>query len=127
MAQLNAPLSLGELIDRITILEIKSVRISMPSKRAQVMRELTGLSAAAAEHLKGDTRILPLKRKLSAINQTLWGLESRSRARRRQMGSDAAGAALLRRIATLNDDRHKVKQRISRLLKGGVVEQKSYF
>lgn len=127
MSSLSAPLSLGELIDRLTILEIKSRRIASPTKRAKVRRELEGLRQISAPYEKLAALIV-LKRRLRAVNTVLWSLEEASRQRlRRAPNAPAKAAALLTRIARGNDLRHRMKQRISRLAKGGLVEQKSYY
>jgi hypothetical protein len=124
---LSAPLSLGELIDRLTILEIKSRRIASPTKRAKVRRELEGLRKIAEPYEKMAALIV-LKRRLRAVNTVLWSLEESSRQRFRRAPSAGPNvAALLTRIARGNDLRHRIKQRISRLAKGGLVEQKSYY
>lgn len=127
MSLLSAPLSLGELIDRLTILEIKSRRIASPTKRIKIRRELEGLRQIAAPYEKLAALIV-LKRRLFAVNSVLWTLEEASRQRlRRGTNPPAKAAALLTRIARGNDLRHRIKQRISRLAKGGLVEQKSYY
>ncbi|MBX3430544.1 MAG: hypothetical protein KF779_13265 [Hyphomonadaceae bacterium] len=127
MSTLSAPLSLGELIDRLTILEIKSRRIASPTKRAKVRRELEGLRRIAEPYEKLAALIV-LKRRLRAVNSVLWTLEEASRQRfRRAPNAPAKAAALLTRIARGNDLRHRIKQRISRLAKDGLVEQKSYY
>lgn len=124
MKPLSAPLSLGELIDRWTILEIKAQRIATPSKRAHVRRERDALAAIAAPYM-GKPGLVGLKARLKSVNRLLWECEARSRARfGRAPGRDAS--ALLTRIARMNDLRHKLKQRISRA-GGGLVEQKSYY
>lgn len=125
---LSAPLTLGELIDRLTILEIKAQRIASPTKRAHVRRELTGLEAIAAPYIANNAAVVMLKRRLKAVNSVLWTCEEASRQRfRRAPQTPAKAAALLSRIALNNDRRHRLKQRISRLAKGGLVEQKSYY
>lgn len=125
---LSAPLSLGELIDRLTILEIKAQRIATPSKRMHVRRERDALAAIAAPYLREHAHLAPLKRRLAAVNRTLWVCESASRARfNRAPQPPARASALLTRIARMNDLRHKLKQRISRLARGAIVEQKSYY
>ncbi|PZO55965.1 MAG: hypothetical protein DCF16_01110 [Alphaproteobacteria bacterium] len=125
---LSAPLTLGELIDRLTILEIKAQRIASPTKRAHVRRELAGLEAIAAPYIAKNAAVVMLKRRLKAVNSVLWSCEEASRQRfRRAPQTPAKAAALLSRIALNNDRRHRLKQRISRLAKGGLVEQKSYY
>jgi len=127
MPQLAAPLSLGELIDRLTILEIKAQRIASPTKRAHIRRELAGLEAIAAPYANNAT-LQRLKQQLKTVNSVLWTCEEASRQRfRRAPQAPAKSAALLSRIAQNNDRRHRIKQRISRLMKGGLLEQKSYY
>jgi len=128
MTLLSAPLSLGELIDRLTILEIKARRISSPAKRAHIKRELAGLEAIAAPYVAKNAALATLKRRLKAVNSVLWICEEASRQRfKRAPQALTKSAALLSRIALNNDRRHRLKQRISRLAKGGLVEQKSYY
>lgn len=128
MPPLSAPLSLGELIDRLTILEIKARRIASPVKRAHVRRELAALAAIAAPYLQKKPTLAVLKKQLAVVNAVLWSCEEASRQRFRRGPQPAAkAAALLSRIALNNDRRHRLKQRISRLAKGGLVEQKSYY
>jgi hypothetical protein len=125
---LSAPLSLGELIDRLTILEIKAKRIASPTKRAHIRRELAGLAAIAAPYLERNAALHVLKKQLATVNAVLWTCEEASRQRfRRAPHAPARAAALLTRIARNNDRRHRLKQRISRLAKGGLIEQTSYY
>lgn len=128
MKPLSAPLSLGELIDRWTILEIKAQRIATPSKRAHVRRERDALGEAAAPYMARTPALVGLKARLKAVNRLLWECETRSRARfGRAPTSVVKAAALLTQIARMNDLRHKIKQRISRAGGSGIVEQKSYY
>lgn len=128
MKPLTAPLSLGELIDRLTILEIKAQRIATPSKRAHVRRERDALAAIAAPYLERTPALTGLKRRLLQVNKLLWTTEDASRQRyRRAPFAPATSAAILARIARMNDLRHKLKQKISRLSGGAIVEQKSYY
>jgi len=128
MTPLTAQLSLGELIDRLTILEIKAKRIASPLKRAQVKRELAALAEIAAPYLEKIAALHVLKKQLATVNRVLWSCEEASRQRfRRPPQAPSKAAALLTSIARNNDRRHRLKQRISRLAKGGLVEQKSYY
>lgn len=128
MKPLSAPLSLGELIDRLTILEIKAQRIATPSKRAHVRRERDALAKIAAPYLAANPALALLKRRLAAVNRILWTYEQASRQRfGRAPQAPARASALLSRIARTNDLRHRLKQRISRVAGGGLVEQKSYY
>ncbi|MGE3142249.1 MAG: hypothetical protein AB7L65_02915 [Hyphomonadaceae bacterium] len=126
MSPLSAPLPLGDLIDRITILEIKRARIAAPGKRRAVTRELAALTAIAAPYLAAHAGLAGLKRRLAWINKTLWVCEERSRQRLRRAPAAESAAPLLARIARFNDARFRVKQKISRLAADGMAEQKSY-
>lgn len=126
MKPLSAPLSLGELIDRLTILEIKSQRIASPTKRAFVIRERDALAAMAAPYLKKPA-VARLKRQLTMVNRVLWVVEEASRQRFRRSPAPAIAAPILTKIARNNDKRHRLKQRISRLSGSFIVEQKSYY
>ncbi len=76
MARIEVPVSAGELVDKLTILEIKSERIADAGKLVNVRRELAGLSAIVDPMLKANAGLAPLKASLRAINETLW--ESRT-------------------------------------------------
>lgn len=126
-APLHAPLSVGELIDRLTILEIKAQRISSPLKRRAVCRERDALAVIAAPYLSDNGALKHLKQRLTVINRTLWACEHASRLRFRTRPNAAASSALLTRTARLNDLRHRNKQRISRAASSAFIEHKSYF
>ena len=125
---LTAPLSLGELIDRLTILEIKARRIATPSKRVHVRRERDALAATAAPYLEQNPGLIGLKRRLLSVNRMLWVIETASRARfGRAPQPPARASAMLTLIARLNDLRFRLKQRISRAAGSAIIEQKSYY
>ena len=85
--------SWGELIDKITILEIKNQRISSPAALANVVKELSSLSAAAAGHIKNNPVLQGLKNKLSGVNQNLWQVEDdlREKEKSRQFDDQFVG------------------------------------
>lgn len=118
----SAPISLGELIDKITILEIKARRLTSPMKRAGARRDLARLRALAAPYACAQLR--GLERELLVINRTLWQCEELGRQRR--FGKHADAKRLLVQIQSMNDRRHRVKHKISRLLAAGGFEYKSY-
>jgi len=116
---LMAPVSLGELVDRITILEIKSRRLVTPRKRTASRRDMLELRALAAPYC--NSRVAALQRRLYLINATLWECEERVRR-----GPGRFAPYLQKRIHTLNDQRHRVKHKISKTIRGGQLEFKSY-
>ncbi|MCC7048136.1 MAG: hypothetical protein IT562_15595 [Alphaproteobacteria bacterium] len=121
-----APVSWGELIDKITILEIKARRIADPAKRANVARELQALVAVRDAGGALPPAVAPLAAELGAVNDALWEIEDAIR------GCEAAGdfsarfVALARKVYTTNDRRAALKRRINELLGSELVEEKSY-
>lgn len=117
------PVSWGELIDKLTILEIKLARIDRVDAQANVAREREQLMRVAAPVLEG---VAALMAELRAINEELWTVEDAIRA------EDAAGrfgerfVALARAVYRRNDERARVKRRINDLLGSELIEEKSY-
>jgi hypothetical protein len=120
------PVSWGELIDKITILEIKSERLVDPEKQANVRRELTALRVASAEAGRLPAGGGNLMAELKAVNQSLWDIEDQIRE------SDAAGdfgprfIELARAVYRNNDRRAKIKREINLLSGSELMEEKSY-
>ncbi|HEX4080100.1 MAG TPA: DUF6165 family protein [Rhizomicrobium sp.] len=120
------PVSWGELIDKITILEIKHEKIKTPEALANVRRELALLRRIAAPVLAAEGAVPHLKSELSAINQKLWDIEDLIREREAvgDFGADFIG--LTRSVYKNNDERAALKKRISLELASELVEEKSY-
>ena len=120
---IDVPVSWGELVDKITILEIKSERMEDPVKLANVTRELwllnVRLGAAAAD-------ILPLKLKLKAINGSLWEIEDEIRDCERAKDFGPRFIELARAVYITNDERADVKRAINHALSSELIEEKSY-
>ena len=121
---LLAPISAGELIDKITILRIKAQRIAA-EKRVNVRHELDLLEALAARELAG-VDLDALTTELTAINAALWDIEDGKRdcERRGDFGPDFV--ALARSVYIENDRRAAVKRRINDAAGSDIVEEKSY-
>jgi hypothetical protein len=118
--------SWGELIDKITILEIKTQRLTAPLAVANVRKELAVL-AAVFERLKPAPAALDgLKQELKAINGALWDIENRTRAKEAAKTFDAEFIELTRSVYLNNDRRAAIKRRINELLNSGLVEEKQY-
>ncbi|GGL54637.1 DUF6165 family protein [Wenxinia marina] len=125
MDDILVPVSAGELIDKITILRIKSERIADEAKLANVRRELSVLQAVADK--LPDTPDLPvLEDELMGINTRLWVIEDdiRECEARGDFGPDFI--ALARAVYRTNDRRADAKRRINELLGSTIVEEKSY-
>lgn len=121
----HAPISWGELIDKITILEIKREKITAPAAAANIARELAALEAVAAAVL--DTPGLSaLTAELKAINAELWVVEDAIRDKDRAGAFDDEFIALARAVYRRNDARGQAKKKINQILNSELVEEKSY-
>lgn len=121
-----APVSAGELIDKITILRLKAERISDPAKAANVRHELGLLEAIAADHLSPSPELTRLTEALSTINAALWDIEDAKRDCERRSDFGDAFVRLARSVYLDNDRRAAIKREINALVGSEVVEEKSY-
>lgn len=121
----DAPVSWGELIDKITILEIKSARLSAPEALANVRRELAALEAAAAP-LAGDAELAGLRAELAQVNGVLWDIEDRIREKEAAKDFGVEFVELARSVYRTNDRRAALKREINGLTGSELVEEKSY-
>jgi hypothetical protein len=126
MSTISVPVSYGELIDKITILEIKSAHIADPAKLANVRAELDLLSATWAGHPASRTPIDDERTRLRAVNQALWDIEDRIRLKEKARVFDAEFVELARSVYVRNDERAAVKREINLKLGSTLVEEKSY-
>jgi hypothetical protein len=126
MSLVQVPVSYGELIDKITILEIKSKQISDPSKLANVRTELELLNTTWAAHPASKTDISAERARLLAVNEALWDIEDRIRLKEKAQAFDAEFIELARAVYFQNDDRAAVKREINLKLGSQLVEEKSY-
>lgn len=126
MNQIQTPISYGELIDKITILEIKARRIADPAKLANVRTELDLLNATWAAHPASHTDIADARARLLAVNEVLWDIEDRIRLKERAQVFDASFIELARSVYYRNDERAVIKREINLKLGSPLVEEKSY-
>ena len=119
------PISWGELIDKITILEIKKLKITSAEARANVKKELKLLSDIV-EIEKNEVAFNPLKNELADINLQLWEVEDKIREKELNNQFDDFFIELARSVYKLNDNRAKIKKAINLLLQSELVEEKSY-
>jgi hypothetical protein len=119
----HAPVSWGELIDKITILEIKCARLTSHSAIANAARELA-LLRDIAEPVLAETR--ELSQRLKALNETLWEIEDKIRDKEAAKEFDAGFITLARSVYQTNDERGALKKEINLLLKSELSEEKSY-
>ena len=122
----SVPISWGELVDKITILEIKSELLSSASARENAKNELARL-AAIWEPVERDNRnAAGLKVALKHTNKTLWQIEDDIREKEAQKCFDDEFIALARAVYKTNDERARIKRQINTLLKSEIVEEKQY-
>ncbi len=126
MSLIQTPVSYGELIDKITILEIKSRRISDPAKLANVRSELDLLNATWANHAASHTDIADERTRLHAVNELLWDIEDKIRLKERAQAFDQEFIELARAVYFRNDERAAFKREINLKLGSQLVEEKSY-
>jgi tetratricopeptide (TPR) repeat protein len=122
----SAPCSLGELIDKITILRIKTERIGEPEKLANVRRELNLLERSAREDGASAPPIDLLTDQLAEVNGRLWTIEDELRACEREGDFGPRFVALARSVYCENDTRAAIKRAINTLTRSVLVEEKSY-
>jgi hypothetical protein len=125
---IQAPISLGELIDKITILEIKVVNIGDPVKFKNVSHELAILDAKVNQLLDaaGQAKLSPLKKSLKDINQELWIIEDDIRDCEYAKDFSDKFIQLARAVYVTNDKRAKVKKDINLAFGSELIEEKSY-
>ena len=118
--------SWGEVIDKITILEIKNTKLSGADALANVRKELSLLSSAADVYLANNARLSDLKHRLRVVNDALWAIEDDIREKEAKQEFDNQFIALARSVYTRNDERAAIKREINDLLRSDIVEEKSY-
>lgn len=120
----------GELIDKITILEIKKSRIKQKEKLKAVIRELKLLKITLAEMLKYNKKITVKlsgeKKKLKAVNTQLWNIENSIRAKEAKGKFDKEFIKLARSVYITNDKRSEIKNNINKLFGSSIHEVKQY-
>ena len=126
MAELLAPISPGELLDKITILRIKATRIGDEAKLANVRRELAVLEASWAQSGLATATIDAHIAALQAVNERLWVIEDDIRDCERNGDFGPRFIHLARSVYIENDERAAIKRRINTALGASLVEEKSY-
>jgi len=121
----KVPVSWGELMDKITILDIKDKRLSSPDAVANVRRERALLRTAAGE-LITKPRIKALMEELRAVNEALWQIEDEIRAKEAAKMFDQRFIELARSVYIRNDERGALKREINAATNSAIVEEKQY-
>ena len=124
--ELLAPVSYGELLDKIAILQIKSERMSDPAKLANVRHELSALERIWLAHPAAVKDIADLRARLKAVNERLWVIEDEIRLKEKAQAFDDEFIRLARSVYVQNDERARIKKDINLALGSAYVEEKSY-
>jgi hypothetical protein len=120
------PISPGELLDKITILRIKSARMTDPAKLENVRHELALLEQTWARAVPDAARLASEEHALETVNTRLWDIEDRIREHEAGRRFDASFVELARAVYVTNDERAAIKKRINVALGSKIVEEKSY-
>ncbi len=126
MSEIQAPVSFGELLDKISILQIKSERMRDEAKLANVRNELSALETTWMAHPAAGHNIVELRAQLKAVNERLWVIEDDIRIKEKAQEFDSEFIRLARAVYFENDDRAKIKKDINLALGSSYVEEKSY-
>ena len=126
MSEILVPVSFGELLDKIAILQIKSERMTDPDKLANVRNELSALENTWMAHPSAGSDIVRLRAELKAVNERLWEIEDDIRVKEKAQAFDAEFVRLARSVYFENDDRARIKREINAALGSAYVEEKSY-
>jgi hypothetical protein len=125
-ARITVEISAGELVDKVTILEIKAERIRAADQRRNVLVQLEILNGALSPLLLQHAALGELKSQLRAINEALWQIEDDIRAREQLGDFGTEFIALARAVYRTNDQRSAIKRAIDDLTGSPIVEEKSY-
>ncbi len=122
-----AEISAGELIDKITILEIKKIKITDTKKLKEVDKELISLNNTMKDFIKDESAIVDLKEKLKEINLKLWDIEDGKRKAEKNSDFGNKFIELARNVYKFNDERARIKSEINLILNSNIKEVKSHF
>ena len=126
MDKILAEISAGELLDKITILEIKKEKISNKEKLIEVDKELVSLNETLKKSINDKNKILSFKNDLKNINLKLWDIEDGKRSAEKNNKFDEKFIQLARNVYKFNDERAKIKLAINNALGSNIKEVKSY-
>ena len=126
MKDILVPISPGELLDKITILRIKSARMTDEAKLRNVRTELEALEQTWRDSGSAVPEVAADEAALQRVNEELWDIEDRIRDKERAKEFDAVFIELARAVYVTNDERARFKKNINVTLGSRLVEEKSY-
>ena len=124
--QLQVPVSVGEVLDKITILQIKLAHISDAAKRANIHNELDALLPLVVGDAFTTDQMQALMAELKSVNEALWDIEDDIREKEAAKSFDAEFIRLARAVYITNDKRAEIKKQINLATGSALVEEKSY-
>ena len=125
--QILAEISAGELLDKITILEIKKEKINEIQKLKDIEKELSSLTTTSEDQIPDKSKIEGLIQSLKKINLKLWDIEENKRKAEKNKKFDEAFIKLSRDVYKSNDERAKIKLKINEILGSNIKEVKSHY
>jgi len=126
LSKILAEISAGELIDKITILEIKKAKITNKDKLVEIEKELLSLNDTMKKFIPDNSEILKFKNSLKDINLRLWDIEDGKRSAEKNNDFGKKFVELARKVYKFNDERAKIKLAINNALGSNIKEVKSY-
>lgn len=123
---IHTPVSVGEVIDKLTILQIKSERIDDSDKLVNICKEQSLLAEILEKDVLPSNELAALTNQLKQINEQLWEVEDRLRELERQQDFGQAFITDARAVYFTNDKRSRIKRKINELVGSDIVEEKSY-
>ncbi len=126
MNKIYAEISAGELVDKITILEIKKEKITNKEKLIEIKKELDSLTNTFDKSIKKNINLEALIKELKNINLKLWDVENKKRELEKKQGFGEEFVELARNVYKFNDERAKIKLKINEALGSNIKEVKSY-
>lgn len=121
--KLKIQISIGELIDKLSILEIKKEKISDSEKIHEIKKEYSYLKKVCEQNINEYENFVD---KIKKINTKLWGIENKLRELEKKKKFDSEFIKLARSVYSLNDNRFKIKNQINLKFNSNIMEQKSY-
>tara|TARA_B000000557_G_C20748381_1_gene431767 strand:- start:749 stop:1129 length:381 start_codon:yes stop_codon:yes gene_type:complete len=125
---MQVEISIGELFDKLTILEIKIDKINDPAKLENVTKEWNALNEKSMDILSifADSVLFKKIDQLKNVNEELWWVEDSIRENEKKQIFDKEFVELARAVYKLNDERSEIKKQINLLTKSNIIEEKSY-
>ena len=126
MKKIMAEISIGELLDKITILKIKKIKIKDKDKIKLIDKELKSLNETLKLNVSLDEKVLTLMLRLENVNKKLWDIENQKREYEKIKKFDDKFISLSRDVYKYNDQRAEIKLEINNYLGSNIKEVKSY-